>query len=136
MQELKRKKMENNPEKSRVLTQRYAEKRAKLVKSKTVTYDLSLRLQPGQEYDGFLRVTFELSHLRNNDLFIDFSGKSIDSLRINFHTIKAIQWNGSFLKLKRNYLIGNGVNTVEITFHNIYSNDGCGLHSYIDPKDN
>lgn len=50
--------------------------------------------------------------------------------------MKSIEWNGHFLKLKHNYLIQNGVNIIEIGFENSYSNNGCGLHSFIDPEDN
>ncbi|KAL4479608.1 hypothetical protein ABPG72_004204 [Tetrahymena utriculariae] len=117
------------------LTQAFAKQRAKQIVSKTVSYDLVLILKEGSKYEGKVQVTFEVTKLYKNNIYIDYSGDKIVGLKINRHPIKIVEWNGKFLKLKYNYLIDNGVNMVEIQFKNKYSNNGCGLHSYIDPKD-
>lgn len=67
----------------RCLTQEYAEERAKIIVSKTVSYDLTLNLREGNEYDGSVLIVFEVVKLKKSNLYIEYSGRSVKSLQIN-----------------------------------------------------
>lgn len=100
-----------------------------------ITYTLFLKLKKGATYDGQVIVNFHLSKVSPN-LFFDFSGTTISSIIINEKKLSTQDSYESlrdrrFLQLpESNLLIGK--NQVEITFSNLYSNDGLGLHSFTD----
>lgn len=61
---------------------------------------------------------------------MDYNNESIDKLIINGKSSE-IKWDQLFITLPKDQL-KVGENIVNIEFSCKYSNDGCGLHSFID----
>jgi aminopeptidase N len=116
-----------------LLTQTQAENRAKSVET-GIVYNLYINLQKGEDFNGMGHYTFKL--LQTDNVFLDFCGKSIDSLNVNDHELSkekiAEIWKNGFIHLPKENLIAGSLNKVILTFSNSYYHDGNGLHSYID----
>jgi aminopeptidase N len=69
------------------------------------------------------------------DLFLNFKGESLSSVRINGKKISAKEnvFNGNKIHLPKKYLEEN--NGVDIRYTGTYRKDGYGLHHYVDADD-
>ncbi|KAL4510727.1 hypothetical protein ABPG72_004881 [Tetrahymena utriculariae] len=119
------------------LTQKQAEKRSQQIVQESINYNLQLRLDKSDSYQGIVEIEFNVSHVQG-DIFIDYSGQYIDKVIVNNQLIPQAEqtylnqiWNGLFLTIPLQYC-NNGRNRIAIVFSNQYSNDGNGLHSFID----
>lgn len=114
------------------LTQADAEKRAQAFSS-APEYQVYLKLNKGEEYHGVIMVSFSLSSKQN--IFLDFNGKKVRSATLN-------EFSWSEEELEANVKSGKitlpeaqlveGPNALTVTFENVYSHDGNGLHSFTD----
>jgi aminopeptidase N len=114
-----------------VLTQQEAEERARRVAD--VSYTLHLDLDRGRHsYQGDLAARFALTG--ETPLFLDFTGKRIESLQVNGRTIAEPDWTGHRLTLPAESLT-SGENLVRVVYENDYDHDGDGFHQFTDPED-
>lgn len=98
-----------------------------------VEYDLHVDLQRnGETFAGEVTVRYRLSDAAS-DLTLDFGGGSVRELRVNGETLPA-DYNGYFLTLPAEAL-REGQNTVFVAYQHPYSEDGTGLHRFVDPED-
>ena len=75
---------------------------------------------------------------QEKDIFLDFEGESIKSLKINGEDIAAdqIKFDRHMISLDSEKLkVGDDENTIDIEFTNTYVNNSAGLHRYQDPED-
>ena len=93
-------------------------------------YQVKLNLQRGTQYWGYVCVTFDCSDPSEN-LWLDFNAHEILESKVNAQNIR-LSWSNSKLYLKN---LRKGQNTVEIRFRREYSNDGNGLHRFVDSED-
>ncbi len=120
------------------LQQREAEIRAQQV------YRINTRLWFGfdgsdDDYDGRAVLHFDLrpgADQASPELFIDFDGGQVQSLRINGFPVAEprTRHDGSRIRLQVSELLPHS-NKVEITFTHPYSHNGNGLHRFEDPVD-
>jgi len=94
-------------------------------------YELKLCLTKGDHFAGYVKVNFVLRHPGSN-VWLDFCGKSVNAIKVN-EANKEVDWKDNRITL---HDLVEGHNTVEIWYENKYSNDGYGLHKYVDPADN
>ncbi len=99
-----------------------------------VSYTVYLGLTPGSHFLGFARIRFRIEK-RTESTFIDYSGPSIRTIRINNQSVAPRR-----VFLGKRILISEdlqrlGENVVEITFKNQYACNGLGLHHFQDPED-
>lgn len=111
------------------LTQSEAEARAARITSCTYRIELDL-LRGAPTYRGTATLQFEDSG--SGDLFLDFRGKSIESLEINGARVEP-RWNGYRLWLPGETLAAS--NSVRVAYENEYDHEGDGFHQFIDPED-
>lgn len=107
-----------------------AERRAARVSA--VRYALDVDITDDEVFSGRQRLTFELSDA-SDDLTVDFSGGEIDAVEIN-GAASTVDYNGFFLTLPAAELRA-GENVVRIDYRHPYSQDGTGLHRFVDPLD-
>jgi len=119
------------------LSQSQAESRATLfTQSKdNINYNLFLKCMKGETFEGFLEATFDLQTI-SSDLFFDYAGTTIHEISIN-GTKLATNDNYESIRDRRFLLLPQenlkkGMNEVRIRYSNLYSNDGMGLHSFVD----
>lgn len=81
-----------------------------------------------------VQVNFELQSTEN--VFIDYSGKSITSLQVNNETLNQEQikalWIDGFLQLSKH--VKTGHNKLLIKYSSVYNTDGDGLQSTINAQ--
>ncbi|EAS02858.2 peptidase M1 family aminopeptidase (macronuclear) [Tetrahymena thermophila SB210] len=110
------------------LTEKQAQLRSSIVLAGSVNYHLRIKLLKGPNYQGLITVRFfALKH--TDEVFLDFTGKTILGMSINNNQVENIDWDGNFLKLKG---VKQGRNEILVHYENKYDNDGNGLHSFID----
>lgn len=98
-----------------------------------VEYAIGIDLRGGGDaFKGEITVGFDLSDV-GSDLSLDFGGGTVRELRINDAPVPA-QYNGFFLTLPAAAL-RKGRNTVDVAYTHPYSEDGTGLHRFVDPED-
>jgi len=112
-----------------VLTQAEAEERAARVSNCRYTIEVDLQAN-SRTYRGNVTVEFDLS--RSGDLFLDYRGKEIHSLRVNGRDVEP-NWTGYRLTLPAEVLAPS--NRVEISYTNEYDTSGDGFHHFVDPED-
>lgn len=95
----------------------------------TIKYDFNLTLNPGDAYKGVAQIAFRLQHA-NNDLFLDFAGKSISQLIVNGQQIAHQHQNGRITLHKD--VLKTGDNQVCVDYENVYDKDGSGCVSFTD----
>ena len=98
-----------------------------------VEYDLHIDLHGSEDaFTGEIDMRYELSDA-TTDLTLDFGGGTVRDLRVN-GTPVPVAYNGFFLTLPAEAL-RTGENTVFVAYEHSYSEDGTGLHRFIDPVD-
>ena len=117
------------------LTEEQAKRRYEKFASKYLHYDVLLHLREGKEYAGKVVTSFELDSV-SKDVFIDCGVQKIRKLSVNGNAIDSKNdyhylRNDRFLNIPPDAL-KKGANSVDIEFENNYSNDGNGLHSFVD----
>jgi aminopeptidase N len=115
-------------------------------------YDLSLSLVRGaSHYEGKCVIRFDAaispaatstqasSSNQPNPFFLDFTGHSIQSLRVNGRDCTASALSGGWWRDERLTIplacAQQGANTVEISYRNAYDHGGDGFHQFTDPVD-
>ncbi len=111
------------------LTQADAEARAARVRHCDYTLDLQLT-RAAATYRGDATLRFDASG--EGDLFLDFRGKTIESLEVNGSKVEP-RWNGFRLWLPGNALAAS--NTARVVYENEYDHEGDGFHQFVDPED-
>jgi len=115
-----------------LLTQEYARYRSARVSE--VEYELEFDLDGhSREFLGLATVRFTLSD-KLDPITVDFTGATIDGLRINGRDIEAPDYNGWFITVPPDEL-RRGPNSVIVRYRQPYRNDGAGLHRFTDPED-
>ena len=95
-----------------------------------VSYDIRLDLVAGQStYRGDVVVRFAASG--EGPLFLDFRGRTIESLQLNGNPIEP-EWNGYRLILPD---VPTGDAVLSIVYVNDYDTTGDGFHRFVDPED-
>ncbi|HKS90411.1 MAG TPA: hypothetical protein VJQ83_00680, partial [Tepidiformaceae bacterium] len=118
------------PEAQDLLTQVEAEGRAARVSH--CDYTLDIDIKGGSEtYRGDVALRFPVSG--SGDLFLDFRGKTIESLLVNGHPVADPHWNGYRLVIPGNLLVPH--TNVRVVYENEYDHSGDGFHQFIDPED-
>ena len=109
---------------------------------KNVNYKLKLNIRKGTSYQGDVIITFERTEkYLTTDLVFDFKGE-VRSINLSIfdpdYQQVAIDTrrSGEFHAVSAHVFKPNKKYWIIINFVNEYQNDGCGLHSYIDPTDN
>lgn len=97
-----------------------------------VSYDLKFNLTKHDSFSGTAKIQFRLKN--PTDLNLDFARGTVQKLLVNAKPVKEIRYNGFYLPLRAN-LLKEGVNFVEVEFTHPYSNNGTGLHKYVDVED-
>ena len=98
-----------------------------------VRYQLHLDVSAnGDWFSGESTLSFELGDA-TSPLTIDFSGGNVSEVRVNGQAVR-VDYNGYFLTLPADTL-QQGANLVNIVFEHPYSEDGTGLHRFIDSTD-
>ncbi len=110
-----------------------------------LTADLRKARISNLSYDAFIDISksddeivaevlidFDLSDA-SSDLTLDFTGGSLDEVKVNGETITA-DYNGYFITLPAAHL-QPGSNDVDIAYRRPYGHDGTGLHRFEDPED-
>lgn len=95
-----------------------------------VHYKLNLHLSKGERYSGTCEVTLTSTEA-TSEIWIDLRCLTISELLINGSPSEIRHENCHLYLLN----LQVGQNTVIITFQNKYTNDGCGLHRFIDKED-
>jgi len=116
-----------------VLTYENAKQRSLAVSN--VQYQLQMQLTAESPlYQGEIDLRFYLKDTKN--LFLDFSehGNKIKDLSINGKK-SPYRWENSKIYLPEEALKLNAENHVHILFTNTFSNEGKGLHRFVDPED-
>ncbi|WP_428848506.1 aminopeptidase N [Shewanella marinintestina] len=98
-----------------------------------VHYQLDLTLTEHDGFNGVTKVSFDLS---DNDkaLSLDLNQAQIQRFVINGKKVYP-NYNNSYIKLNPR-LLNSGSNTIEVAYSRDYSNNGEGLHKFVDPVDN
>lgn len=100
-----------------------------------IEYDIDLALARDSElFSGEVIIRFNLSNQgSDSDLSIDFGGGKVQNVLLN-GTQETVSYNGFFISLPATGL-QSGPNTATIRFTHPYSEDGTGLHRFVDPVD-
>ena len=83
-------------------------------------------------FSGEATLSFELNDA-STALTIDFSGGNVSEVRVNDQPIR-VDYNGFFVTLPAETL-QQGLNSVTVVFEHPYSEDGTGLHRFVDTTD-
>ncbi len=98
-----------------------------------VAYDVFIDLLTDPEsFSGSLNVRFDLAN-GDDDLTIDFGGGDLRSVVVNGQATE-VAYNDFFLRIPGDVL-RTGANQINIEFAHDYSQDGTGLHRFLDPAD-
>jgi len=98
-----------------------------------VRYQLHLEvLEHTDWFSGESTLSFELNDA-TSALTIDFSGGNVSEIRVNDQPIR-VKYNGFFVTLPAEAL-QQGRNVVTVVFEHPYSEDGTGLHRFVDTTD-
>lgn len=105
-------------------------------KKDNISYDVFLKLQKGENYEGRATIQFELQKT-SNEFYFDWAGHDITSLEVNGKIAEGADKNYEPLRNDRwvnipENLLKVGSNTIKIVFGNTYTHDGEGLHSFVD----
>ncbi len=112
-----------------VLNQNDAAERAARVQQ--AEYEIVLDLSAGQStYRADVTLRFAASG--SGPLFLDFRGKSIESLEVNGSAVEP-DWTGYRLTLP-DWALGHD-NVVRVVYENDYDTTGDGFHRFVDPED-
>lgn len=117
--------------KSESLFAEYAQMRAQQVSN--VSYNLQVTIGNESEiFSGTTDIHFNLAANNQNDLTIDFSSGTVESVLVNG---KAANFNFEqwFITIPANELSA-GENTVTVNYQRPYATDGSGLHRFVDPE--
>eukprot|EP00331_Platyophrya_macrostoma_P006710 CAMPEP_0176423922 /NCGR_PEP_ID=MMETSP0127-20121128/10556_1 /TAXON_ID=938130 /ORGANISM="Platyophrya macrostoma, Strain WH" /LENGTH=885 /DNA_ID=CAMNT_0017804933 /DNA_START=40 /DNA_END=2697 /DNA_ORIENTATION=- len=121
------------------LTLEQATQRASLFDnpSKTLHYEIFMKLVPGDNYSGYVKFTFQIkADKASEELFFDAAVREITKVVYNGKVLEGTEQIKPLLKNHFLYLpsgaLKAGENQVEIHFNTAYAHDGYGLHSYID----
>src|SRR5205814_445736 len=94
-------------------------------------YDIKLELAAGEPtYRGDVTIRFSVEG--DGPLFLDFRGRTIESLEINGAAIPA-DWTGYRLSLPAHAIEPEMV--VRVVYVNEYDTTGDGFHRFVDPED-
>jgi aminopeptidase N len=98
-----------------------------------VEYDLYIDVHGREDaFTGEVNIHYQLSDAAT-DLTLDFGGGTVRDLRVNGTPVPVV-YNGFFLTLPAQAL-QTGENSVFVTYEHDYSEDGTGLHRFVDPED-
>jgi aminopeptidase N len=98
-----------------------------------VEYQLHLEVFENTDwFNGESTLSFELNDA-TTALTIDFSGGNVSEVRVNKRPIR-VDYNGFFVTLPAETL-QQGRNSVTVVFEHPYSEDGTGLHRFVDTTD-
>lgn len=98
-----------------------------------VKYQLHLDVTANSDwFSGESTLSFDLKDA-TNALTIDFAGGNVSEVRVNDQAVR-VDYNGFFLTLPADTL-QRGVNSVKVVFEHPYSEDGTGLHQFVDATD-
>jgi len=98
-----------------------------------VKYQLHLDITANNDwFSGESTLSFVLKDA-TTALSIDFGGGNISEVRVNDQPVR-VDYNDFFLTLPAKTL-QQGINTVNIVFEHPYSEDGTGLHRFVDTTD-
>lgn len=129
-----------NIEKKYELQQSDAIHRYEIIGNKTfdakvgeVHYDIALVFTENDDwYHGSAVATFNAKNLPEGPIWIDVKATKIFQMKCNGVKTRNMVFDNRRVFLPNIVL---GKNVVEIHYENNYSNDGTGLHKYIDPED-
>ncbi|HWM28852.1 MAG TPA: aminopeptidase N, partial [Woeseiaceae bacterium] len=111
----------------------YATANARKARVSDVEYDLHIDLQGSEDaFKGEVNIRYKLSD-SSTDLTLDFGGGTVQDLQVN-GTPVPVAYNGFFLTLPAQAL-QTGENSVFVSYEHNYSEDGTGLHRFVDPVD-
>ncbi|MEW5250402.1 aminopeptidase N [Microbulbifer discodermiae] len=114
------------------LSEDYAKLRKQQVAS--VDYRLSVTLDAERDhFSGQVIADTRLNGKPTQPLTVDFSGGSVDSVRVNDREVP-FTYNDYFISIAPEYLRA-GENAIAIRYQHPYSTDGSGLHRFRDPED-
>jgi aminopeptidase N len=102
-----------------------------------LTYNMFFDLQKGNSYSGLVLAEFTALGGNQDQIFMDFSGKVLDTMTINGTDVTLDETNfvnGKIWLPNANIKVGE-TNQVLLKFSNNYYNDGNGLHSFTDVDD-
>jgi len=97
--------------------------------SQPIQYRCFYNFRSGTQYDGLTEILF--TYTPGQDIWIDWQGDEVLSLRINSIICETFEFDGSRIHVKEKVL-ADGVNTITLHFKNTYSTDGSGLVTYTD----
>lgn len=102
-----------------------------------VNYHLSLNLSKNSStFTGSNTIEFTLRH-KKRDVVLDFTGKLVNSVIINGQKTSNFTFDAKdHSVILPRALLNKGSNSVSVAFEGQYSDDGTGLHHFVDPKDN
>jgi len=110
---------------------------ARRIRVSGVEYDLSVALDPNlPQFGGEVTIRFNLAESESratDDLTLDFGGGIVFDVRLN-GSLTDSRYNGYFLTLPATGL-RSGLNTMTVRYEHPYSEDGTGLHHFVDPVD-
>jgi aminopeptidase N len=111
----------------------YTTASARKARVSDLEYDLHIDLHGGEDaFTGEVDIRYQLSDAAT-DLTLDFGGGTVRELRVNGRPVP-VTYNGFFLTLPAEAL-QTGENSVLVTYEHDYSEDGTGLHRFVDPED-
>eukprot|EP01127_Copromyxa_protea_P000511 TRINITY_DN1042_c0_g2_i1.p1 TRINITY_DN1042_c0_g2~~TRINITY_DN1042_c0_g2_i1.p1 ORF type:complete len:861 (-),score=208.81 TRINITY_DN1042_c0_g2_i1:58-2640(-) len=127
---------DTNPDAPNNLTQAEAKTRREFVSPDNIDYNLHLDItKASKEYTGKLILQFDLLKVptTKGQLFLDFVGQEIESLKVNGEVVTENPFSGNRIELFG--LCKEATNKLEIDYKNIYNTDGAGFHRFVDPED-
>jgi aminopeptidase N len=111
----------------------YTTASARKARVSDVEYDLRIDLHGREDnFTGEVDIRYKLSDA-DTDLTLDFGGGVVRDLEVNASPVP-VAYNGFFLTLPSEAL-QTGENSVSVTYEHDYSEDGTGLHRFVDPVD-
>jgi aminopeptidase N len=100
-----------------------------------INYNIDIELEKdSDQFRGEVSIQFELMETADNgDLTLDFGGGTVLGSDLNGNTGE-LAYNGFFITLPAADL-KPGINELTIRFTHPYSENGTGLHRFVDPED-
>ncbi|HET6565339.1 MAG TPA: M1 family aminopeptidase, partial [Xanthomonadales bacterium] len=100
-----------------------------------VSYDIEITLdRDSEQFSGAVTIQFELSQsVAESDLTLDFGGGQVLGSVLNGNNVE-LPYNDFFITLPGTGL-QPGNNELSIQFRQDYSENGAGLHRFVDPED-
>lgn len=97
-----------------------------------ITYAVSLQLdESSPTFTGSTQIDFVLQ--KSKALFVDFKEGKIASVQVNGVEVK-VAYDGFRISIPQT-LMKDGKNSIRVAYTQTYSNNGAGLHKFIDPED-